>query len=114
MSEKPHLPDDLTDWSEQTVKWYEAWRSSPQTDHWDARHWEYLLDTAIVHSMVYGQFNFAMLPELRTREMQMGLTFEQPEKVKPVEVRVTAFDKIAEQYAKGASRKSNAKGASSA
>ena len=114
MTEKPHLPDDLTDWPEPTLEWFEAWRSSPHTDSWDMRHWQYMFDTAIVHSMVYGQFNFAMLGELRTREMQMGLTFEPPKQEKKVEVRVTAFDKIAEQYAKGASRKSKPKSASSA
>lgn len=73
--EKPHLPTD-TDWPPQTVEWFEAWRDSRCTDQWDERQWQYMFDTAIVHSLVYGSFAFNWLPELRTRLVQMGLVFD--------------------------------------
>ena len=61
--DKPTLPED-TDWPKETVEWFEAWRSNRCSDHWDDRQWQYVMDTAIVHALVYGSNAF------------MGLTFE--------------------------------------
>ena len=72
--EKPHLPED-TDWPQQTRDWFDTWRDSHETDDWDERQWQYMFDTAIVHSLVYGSYDFHWLPELRTRLFQMGLDF---------------------------------------
>jgi hypothetical protein len=73
--EKPDLPSD-TDWPPQTVEWFNAWRDDHITDSWDAVQWQYMFDTAIVHSLVYGSFAFNWLPELRARLVQMGLEFD--------------------------------------
>ena len=64
--EKPNLPEEGFEFCPATREWFEAWRSSRATDDWDDRQWQYMFDTAIVHSL-----------ELRTRLTQMGLYFEQ-------------------------------------
>ena len=74
--EKPQLPDSF-DFCDQTREWFEAWRSSRCTDRWDMRQWNYMFDTAIVHSLVYGSYDFRWLGELRARLTQMGLDFEE-------------------------------------
>lgn len=73
--EKPTLSND-TEWPRETIEWYEAWRGNPVTDTWDARQWEYLKDTAIVHALIYGANNYAVLPELQHRLQFMGLSFD--------------------------------------
>lgn len=73
-AEKPRLPEG-TDWSPDTVAWFEAWRESPVTDGWDARQWQYMFDTALVHNLVYAYSETDMLPELEKRLRFMGLSF---------------------------------------
>lgn len=73
--DKPTLPED-TDWPKETVEWFEAWRSNRCSDHWDDRQWQYVMDTAIVHALVYGSNDFGALTELHKRLAFMGLTFE--------------------------------------
>ena len=72
---KPDLPEGF-EFSQATREWFEAWRTSRCTDQWDERQWQFMFDTAIVHSLVYGSYDFHWLPELRTRLLQMGLTFD--------------------------------------
>ncbi|RVU97045.1 hypothetical protein EII22_08920 [Coriobacteriales bacterium OH1046] len=72
---KPELPGSF-DFCDATREWYAAWRSSRCTDGWDMRQWNYMFDTAIVHSLVYGSYDFSWLAELRARLTQMGLEFE--------------------------------------
>lgn len=76
MKDKPTLPADGFDFCEATRRWFDKWRSSRATDRWDERQWEYMFDTAIVHSLVYGSYDFHYLGELRARLTQMGLEFE--------------------------------------
>lgn len=72
--EKPSLPDGF-DFCDATREWFGVWRDSHETDDWDGRQWQYMFDTAIVHSLVYGSYDFHWLPELRTRLFHMGLDF---------------------------------------
>lgn len=72
---KPTLPKN-TQWPEETVQWFNAWRDSPVTNSWDARQWEYLKDTAIVHALIYGSADYSVLPELQQRLQFMGLSFD--------------------------------------
>lgn len=73
--DKPSLPTD-TDWPPETVAWFDAWRQNRCTDRWDARQWQYMLDTAIVHALVYGSAAYGELPELHKRLAFMGLEFD--------------------------------------
>lgn len=73
--EKPTLPTD-TDWPAETVTWFNAWRDDRCSDRWDERQWQYVMDTAIVHALVYGSNDFGALAELDKRLRFMGSTFE--------------------------------------
>ena len=80
-NEKPILPTE-TEWADETLVWFKAWRDSTRTDGWDAVQWQYMFDTALVHSAVYGMNMLSMLGELNVRLKYMGLVFEQPDTVK--------------------------------
>ena len=76
MAEKPTLDELGGDYAEDTEQWFEAWRSSPRTDGFDAPQWQYMKDTAVVHSLIYGQGMFEMLPDLEKRLDKLGLAFD--------------------------------------
>ena len=77
---KPSLPRG-TDWGPDTRAWFKAWADSPATDEWDARQWQYMFDTALVHNMIYAYSDISLIAELRQRLAFMGLTFERSEAV---------------------------------
>lgn len=82
--DKPKLPEDIP-FPDETVKWFESWRNSSRSDDWDELQWQYLIDTALVHSAVWGSQDFSMLGELHKRLAYMGLTFAPQETVKKAE-----------------------------
>ena len=76
---KPNLPEvEGQPWCAETKRWYKAWRDSPATDSWDARQWQFLFDTALVHMAVWYDGDLTKVGELRAREAQMGLDFNVP------------------------------------
>lgn len=86
MADKPTLAELGGDYAEDTEQWFEAWRSSPRTDGFDAPQWQYMKDTAVVHSLIYGQGMFEMMPDLEKRLDKLGLEFDaKVEKAKPKE-----------------------------
>jgi hypothetical protein len=85
--DKPKLPEDIP-FPDETVKWFESWRNSSRSDDWDELQWQYLIDTALVHSAVWGSQDFSMLGELHKRLAYMGLTFA-PQTEAPKEKHVT-------------------------
>lgn len=76
MADKPTLSELGGDYAEDTEQWFEAWRSSPRTDGYDAAQWQYMKDTAVVHSLIYGQGMFELLPDLEKRLDKLGLAFD--------------------------------------
>lgn len=76
MADKPTLEELGGDYVQDTEQWFEAWRASPRTDGWDMPQWQYMKDTAAVHSLIYGQGMFEMMPDLEKRLDKLGLTFE--------------------------------------
>ena len=103
---KPDLPDG-TDWCAETREWFASWRDSPRTDGWDDPQWQFLFDTAIVHSLIYESMQFQWLQELRQRELLMGLTFD-PKPKEDVKAEVTPIERVLELYQGGPRRKANA------
>lgn len=106
MSEKPTLAELGGDYAEDTEKWFEAWRSSPRTDGWDACQWQYMKDTAVVHTLIYGQGMFEMLPDFEKRLDKLGLRFDaQASPAKPKEMSQLEIIQLrrAERRAKAAS-----------
>ncbi|MDY5272091.1 hypothetical protein [Tractidigestivibacter sp.] len=74
---KPNLPRvEGQPWCAETKRWFRVWRDSPVTDSWDARQWQFLFDTALVHMAVWYDGDLTKAGELRTREAQMGLGFD--------------------------------------
>ena len=68
---------DLVDWHPMTIKWWEAWRTSPQaTRMLTEPDWHFLLDTALMHHMMWqnGRWDFAS--EVRLRAAKFGATPE--------------------------------------
>ena len=91
--EKPTLPED-SEWADETIAWFNAWRNSPRTDGWDACQWQYMFDTALVHSLIYGANEFSFLGELRGRLNYLGLTFEPTKTTTKKEAKITTLDVI--------------------
>jgi hypothetical protein len=94
--DKPELPDTVS-WPPATKQWFESWRASPRTDGWDEAQWQYMFDTALVHALVWGKQDTAMLAELRQRTRCLGLTFDiakEPPVVRVDKSKLTTLEEI--------------------
>ena len=69
----PELPKGY-DWHMQTIKWWQTWRISPMASTFTHTDWDFLLDTAILHSAHWNGENTAA--ELRIRVAKFGATPE--------------------------------------
>lgn len=49
----PELPEGFK-WSERTEEWYLKWRYSPQSQLMIETDWEFLLETAFIHNMLWS------------------------------------------------------------
>jgi hypothetical protein len=68
---------DVAAWHPMTVKWWDAWRTSPQaTRMLTEPDWHFLLDTALMHHNMWqnGRWDFAS--EVRLRVAKFGATPE--------------------------------------
>ena len=73
--EQPDLPGEITDWHPQTLEWWGVWTRSAQSDSFTETDWQFLLDTAVIHTKFWnGNINAA--PELRLRVAKFGVTPE--------------------------------------
>ena len=73
--EQPPLPEGFP-WPAATIEWWAAWARSPYSEHIDEMGWHFLLDTALLHAAVHGNYELDRLPELRLRVCQFGITLE--------------------------------------
>lgn len=71
----PDLPEDGYDWPEQTRRWWDTWRLSPQAQTLTDTDWDFLLDTALLHAELWAG-NAAVASELRLRVAKFGATPE--------------------------------------
>jgi hypothetical protein len=70
----PDLPQPYS-WHPQTRAWWETWRRSPQAQAMTPTDWDFMLDTAVLHSgMWYGEAKLAA--EVRLRVAKFGATPE--------------------------------------
>jgi hypothetical protein len=70
----PELPEDYA-WHPRTVAWWQTWRESPMAQAFTAADWDFLLDTARLHSELWaGQLGVAA--ELRLRVSKFGASPE--------------------------------------
>ena len=77
---QPNLPDGI-EWTERTVVWWKMWAAQPQAALFMDSDWEFLLDTALIHSKFWsGEMNLAA--ELRLRVAKLGATLEDRDRLK--------------------------------
>lgn len=71
----PELPDSFP-WPDRTREWWAMWATSPQAPMFTPSDWDFLLDTALLHADVWGNWNLDRLAELRLRVAKFGATPE--------------------------------------
>jgi len=69
--ERPKLPPV----PKVTKDWWEDISTMPHCILWSPQQWRFAIDTARVHAMAFGpKQRSTMIPEVRNREKQMGVT----------------------------------------
>lgn len=76
----PALPDDMI-WHPRTQAWWATWRASPQAQVFTATDWDFLIDTAILHTALCGG-NVKAAAELRLRVAKFGATPEDRQRLR--------------------------------
>lgn len=78
----PDLPAD-TEWCPRTQEWWKVWRNSPQAMVMTPTDWELMLETALLHNMLWsprrnqGAVSVTQLAsEVRRRVAAYGASFE--------------------------------------
>jgi hypothetical protein len=71
---QPDLPAGY-DWPQPTRDWWAMWATAPQAEHFMQTDWDFLLDTALIHSELWSG-NAAVAGELRLRVAKFGSTPE--------------------------------------
>jgi hypothetical protein len=77
----PDLPSGS--WPDQTVAWWQTWRTSPMAQTFGPTDWDFLLDTALLHAEMWSG-NLSVAPELRIRMAKFGATPEDRMRLKIV------------------------------
>lgn len=76
----PQLPKgvlpDAEDWHERTKLWWATWRKSPQAQLFTATDWDFLLDTALMHHVMWSKGRWEFAAEIRLRVGKFGATGE--------------------------------------
>lgn len=99
----PRLPKHR-DWCEETLNWWQVWRRSDQAMLMTTTDWSFMLDTAVLHNMLWsgqsqnGRGNGAvsdvqLAAEIRQRVGKFGATYEDRKKLRmAVDCPQTRFD----------------------
>lgn len=70
------LPEQ-TDWHPMTKQWWEHWRHSPQACRMLSQpDWDFLLDTALLHHVMWTKGRWEFASEVRIRVAKFGVTPE--------------------------------------
>lgn len=82
MKRGPELPEDRN-WCQRTREWWDVWRNSPQSMVMLPTDWELMLETAVLHNMLWnpgknaGAVSVTQLSgEIRRRVAAYGASFE--------------------------------------
>ncbi|WP_455713719.1 phage terminase small subunit [Streptomyces uncialis] len=75
------LPDDA-DWHPRTVQWWQTWRQSPQASTFIDTDWDFLLDTALLHHVMWTKGRWEFASEVRLRAAKYGATPEDRARLK--------------------------------
>ena len=74
------LPESFT-WHSQTVAWWANWRISPLTEIFGTTDWDFLLETAVLHTALWTGNN-SVASELRLRVAKFGATPEDRQRLR--------------------------------
>ena len=74
VSAAPPLPDSM-EWHPETRRWWGHWQSSPLSGTFTVTDWDFLLETARLHTMFWNG-NPTVAAELRLRVAKFGATPE--------------------------------------
>lgn len=76
----PELPEgvlpDQESWHPRTVLWWETWRRSAQAQVFIDTDWDFLLDTALLHHVMWTKGRWEFASEVRLRAAKYGATPE--------------------------------------
>lgn len=82
----PELPDgpDYPDWHPQTRLWWESWRASAQAQKFLATDWDFMLETAFLHTKLWrtNRNGDALAAEIRQRVAKFGATPEDRQRLR--------------------------------
>lgn len=71
----PGLPESMA-WCDETVQWWQMWQESPLSREFSQTDWAFLLDTAVLHHMLWSTGDTSVMAELRIRVAKFGATPE--------------------------------------
>jgi len=69
------LPDDDA-WHPMTIQWWDVWRRSAQAQSMLDSDWQFLLDTALLHHIMWSRGRWEFASEVRLRVAKHGATQE--------------------------------------
>ena len=69
----PSLGDD-EGWHQRTVDWYQTWRVSAQAQTFTDTDWDFLIDTALMHHIMWSKSKWEFASEVRLRGAKLGAT----------------------------------------
>lgn len=76
----PDLPSDVLpdgdEWHSRTQAWWLTWRRSAQAQEFTDTDWDFLLDTALMHHVMWAKMRWEFAAELRLRAAKFGATPE--------------------------------------
>ncbi|MFI2213045.1 hypothetical protein [Streptomyces sp. NPDC020141] len=100
----PELPDGILpddgEWHPRTLQWWQTWRESPQAMAFIDTDWDFLLDTALLHHVMWTKGRWEFASEVRLRAAKYGATPEDRARLKlKVEDPANASQKAAQRPA---------------
>lgn len=82
----PELPDDVlpddAEWHPRTLRWWQTWRESPQAQTFIDTDWDFLIDTALLHHIMWSKGRWEFASEVRLRAAKYGATPEDRARLK--------------------------------
>lgn len=100
----PRLPanvlPDGEEWHPRTKVWWETWRKSAQAQTFTATDWDFLLDTALMHHVMWMKGRWEFASEIRLRAAKFGATPEDRMRLR-MQVETSASKKSAGESGSG-------------
>jgi hypothetical protein len=82
----PDLPEGILpndeEWHPRTLQWWQTWRESPQATTFIDTDWDFLIDTALLHHVMWTKGRWEFASEVRLRAAKYGATPEDRARLK--------------------------------